>query len=337
MTLNQNAGYGQAVMAHVHNLIGPTFGRIFAVFSASDYADPNYYDYVDILKTDLKGKVRFLNTFEEAEDAVITNNNDVILLDAHSTHTIANGIAWDKNRVHVIGMDGGDRLIQQGSKVQSTAAAADAYVIKVTGVRNSFRNLKFIQVDTDAAALTVAQFGGEGNLVKNCSFVFGVSNNLSGTTTYEVLCGEDSGTFLNCTFGADTLVTSGARAVLAFNRVTTGQECKSSIFKDCIFQICSSSTSADFIRVLATNALLFTTTMRNPIFNNAICAAAGGVALDDAIRSVSGLTGGNLFVVNPASNCTELCTDVTDQVKVIGYGMDGTNPDQKIGIGLTPA
>ena len=40
----------------------------------------------------------------------------------------------------------------QGAKVQLSGAVASAYVLKNTGVRNSFRNIKFIQASTHATA-----------------------------------------------------------------------------------------------------------------------------------------------------------------------------------------
>jgi len=49
-----------------------------------------------------------------AEDACVTNNEDQILLSANSTHSLSSGLDMDKNRIQVIGLDGGERLVQQG-------------------------------------------------------------------------------------------------------------------------------------------------------------------------------------------------------------------------------
>ena len=172
MRYNQNSGYGQALLNMVASQV-PAFGRILIVVDPDDTDEQNYQMLQEVFKDDPEGVVRFYTSLETAYAAAESNNNDIILLDANSTHVIADGIDWSKNRIHVIGMDGGDRLVQQGAKVQNTAGVATAYVIKITGVRNSFRNVKFIQANTEVTALTVAQFGGEGNLYKNCSFVFG--------------------------------------------------------------------------------------------------------------------------------------------------------------------
>jgi len=320
---NQNSGYGRALLNRLNNVAAsacPTFGRIFVVMSPSDVADPNYQILQNVCHEDPNGLVRFYTSLETAYDQVTSNNDDVILLDGHTAHTVAAGIAWSKSRVHVVGMDGGERLIQQGSRIVTTGNPSTAYLIKVTGTRNTFRNIKFEQNSTNAAALTVVQMGGEGSLYKNCSFVFGTATNLDGseTTTYEVLCGEDSGTFLNCTFGQDTLVTTGGRAVLAIDTVTTSQPFKNNIFKDCLWKMASSDTDASFIRILAAGDVNFGNELINPIMTCCINNVMSAAEIDDAVDSVASLVAGNILIVNPASNATAFCTDVADNIKVIG-------------------
>ena len=327
---NQNAGYGLAELARMHTGLF-VLGKIMIVCPS---ADVNYQRLQDIVLTDPDGFVRLYTTLEAAYAAATSNNNDVILLQGNAAHTVAAGIAWTKSRIHVLGMDGGDRLIQQGARILTTGNPSTAYLIKVTGTRNTFRNIKFEQNSINAAALTVVQMGGEGTLYKNCSFVFGTATNLDGseTTTYEVLCGEDSGTFINCTFGQDTLLTTGGRAVMAIDIVSGTQRFKNNIFKDCIWKMSTSDTDASFIRILANTDVVFGSEFIRPIMNNAIVSSIGAVAVDDAVDSVSGLVEGNLLFVYPATNATAFCTDVTDQVKVLG-----SLPDDDAGTAVTPA
>jgi hypothetical protein len=307
--------YGRAMMDAISAVI-PTFGRILVVAPSGD-AGQDFYDRInEIFVPDPQGLIRVYSTLELAYAAATSNNNDVIVLSGDGTHTVANGIDWSKSRVHLIGLDGGDRLVQQGAKVQSTDAVGDAYVIKVTGVRNSFRNIKFIQADTTNTSLTVAQFGGEGTLVKNCSFVFGVADNLDLTTAHEVVMGEDSGTFIDCLFGTETLLTSADRSVMDIDQVTTSQECKSNIFKDCVFMISTSETLANLVRVRAAGDVLYTNLFIRPIFMASV-DSAGGVAVTDAFESVSGITKGTLNLYMPGTfNCTNTCTTAT-RVQVV--------------------
>jgi hypothetical protein len=317
MRYSLNAGYGQLLGQQIAASVGPVFGKIMVVVSSSDEAQKQ-----DMMKEvfipDPDGEIRFYSTLEAAYAAATSNADDIILLSGHSTHTVANGIAWSKSRIHVIGMDGGHRLIQQGAKVASTDGAGDAYVMKVTGTRNSFENIKFIQNDTDAAALTCVQDGGEGTVWKNCSVTFGVADNLDQTDAYEFVAGSDSSTYINCTFGQDTLLTSAARTVMAIDIVNGTQRFKNNIFKDCLWMIASSDTDANHIRILANTDVVFSSTFINPVFTCSLTSSTSAAAIDDSVDSVSGLVEGNLLFVNPASNATEFCTGVTDQIEVVG-------------------
>ena len=323
MNFNLNSGYGQLLAMQVAASIGPNFGQVLVVVEDSD--NQAVQDMLqEAFTPDPNGRVRFFRTLEAAYSAATSNNNDVILLSAHSSHALSAGIAWTKNRIHVIGMDGGDRLVQQGTKVQSSATDDTGYVLKVTGVRNSFRNIKFIQNSTDAAALSVLQMGGEGNLYKNVSAVFGVVDNLDQTNAFEVINGEDSGTFIDCTFGSDTLLTSAARAVMSIDIVTTSQEFKSNIFRGCNFIISSSSSTAAFIRLSAVGDILFTN-----IFDRCTMQAsvdsAGGAALAEAVQTGTSTVKGTLNFAYPAVfNVTNFSTATSGRntnVQVIGVSV----------------
>jgi len=285
------------------------YGNVFYVIEDSD---PNY----QALNSRYPGQVH--TTLLAAYNAATSNNNDVILLSGHTTHAVAAGIAWTKNRIHVIGMDGGDRLVQQGSKVQLSGAVDSAYVLKNTGVRNTFRNIKFIQASTHANALHVLEEGGEGNLYDHCTFTFGTVDNLDLTTATEVLAGSDSATYRKCLFGTETLLTSAARTVFTIDQVTASQEFKSNILEDCTFLISSSDNGAVLLKPAANSDVLFTNLFKNCIFMASV-DSAGGVAITNAVQSVSGLVKGTLNFYLPASfNCTNFCATVTANLMTYG-------------------
>ena len=99
-----NSGYGQAMLNMIASQV-PAFGNILVVMNSSNTDEANYQHLQDIIQYDPDGQLRFYTSLESAYEAAESNNNDVILLDANSSHTIANGIAWSKNRINVIGMD----------------------------------------------------------------------------------------------------------------------------------------------------------------------------------------------------------------------------------------
>lgn len=307
MAFNQNAGYGQHLLSMLQNQVG-AIGNIFMVMNSSDTDEKNYQHMQDLFPPDSDGNQRFFTSLSDAYTAAESNNNDVILLDANSTHSLTAGIDWSKNRVHLFGLDGGRRLVQQGAKVQLATAATTAYVIKVTGVRNSFTNVKFINASTNAAALTVLQEWGEWNLYDHCSFVFGVADNLGGTTAHEVLAGSDSATYIDCTFGCDTLLTSGARSVFHIDQVTSGQEFKSNRLRNCLFNISSSSSTATFVRLDAVGDILFSNVFENCVFLASV-DSAGGAAIAEASQTGTGTVKGCLaYHYCSAFNCTDFST-----------------------------
>lgn len=300
-TYNINSGYGQGLF-HAVASVCPVFGRILVVSNSSD----ENYNKLRGMFTPYNGRVRHFTSLADAYDSADSNANDVILLDSQGTHSLSAGILWAKNRVHLIGIDGGNRYIQQGAKVQLATAATTAYVIKNTGVRNHFENVKFIQASTDAAALTVFQDGGEGTTFKNCSFVFGVVNNLDEVTAHEFLAGSDSATFIDCTFGADTLLTSGARSVFHIDQVN-GFEFKSNILKNCRFILSSSSSTATFVRLDAVGDVLFSNLFEDCSFVASV-DSAGGAAVANAVQTGTSTVKGGLYFVRPASfNVTDFC------------------------------
>lgn len=329
---NKNVGYGRSLVDFVRTQV-PALGNILVVMNSANSDEGNYQAVQESYTPGPDGLVRFFTSLESAYAAAESNNNDVIVLDANSSHTVAAGIAWTKNRIHVIGADGGGRLVQQGAKVQSTDAAADAYVIKVTGVRNSFRNIKFVQNDTNAAALNVLQEGGEGNLYENCSFTFGVVDNLDLTTSSEVLCGSDSATFINCLFGTETLLTSAARTVFKIDQVTATQEFKSNMLKDCIFMISSSSATAVLLSIVANTDVLYTNLFDNCKFMASV-DSAGGAAITNAVKSISGLVKGTLNFSSPhVFNCTNFSASESAGFQVTMTPTSTTNAFE----GKTPA
>lgn len=312
--MNQNSSYGRGLLNLISSRV-PAFGNVFVVMDPDDYDEGNYQKVQEVMINDSNGLIRFYTSLESAYAACESNNNDVILLDANSSHVLVNGIAWSKNRIHIMGMDGGGRLVQQGAKVQCTSGTGDAYVIKVTGVRNSFRDVKFIQNDVTNTSLHVLEEGGEGNLYERCSFTFGVADNLDLTTATEVLCGSDSATFRECLFGTETLLTSAARVVFTIDQVTASQEFKSNMLDRCTFIISSSNSSALLLKVAAATDVLYSNLFRDCVFLASL-DSAGGVALTNAASSVSGLVKGCLAFANPHTfNCTNFMT-TSDHVEV---------------------
>lgn len=307
---NQLSRYGA-----ISKYLPMTFGKVFYVL---DPAQSYVGDILAEFPPDGDGQVRVFTSLNDAYSACVSGRNDVILLDGNSTHDIT-PIDWTKSRINVIGI-GELRTVQQGAKIQSATAGTEAYVVKVTGVRNSFKNIKFIQSSTVATALTCVQDGGEGTYWDHCSFTFGVADNLDLTTAHEFLAGCDSSYFYKCTFGQDTLLTSAARSVFHVDQIN-GFEFKSNQFDDCTWVISSSSATATFIRLDAVGDILFSNVFRNPVFMASV-DSAGGAAIAEAAQTGTGTVKGCLAFHNPAAfNCTDFSTATSGRnaaIQIVG-------------------
>jgi len=336
MNFNLNSGYGNLLAMQIAASVGPVFGQILIVLEDSDNSDLQA-QLGEMFVPDPNGRVRYFRTLEAAYTAATSNNNDVILLSAHTTHAISTGIAWTKNRIHVIGMDGGGRLVQQGAKIELSGAVDSAYVIKNTGVRNSFRNIKFIQSSTHANALNVVQFAGEGNLYEDCSFVFGVANNIDLTTAAEALMGEDSGTFRRCSFGTDVLLTAAARNIMAFDAISgasSADGAKSNRFIDCEWLTMSSDAGAQLIKVVDTAGAKFLNEFVDCRYMAVISSGGGGIAITNAVQSVASFVDGSFHFIRPTTNgCTNFCATLNSQFTISGAPVFSSNAHE----GGTPA
>lgn len=335
MGYNQNSGYGQALLNMVCSQV-PTFGRVFVVMDPDDTDEENYQRMQEVCDVDPNGVLRFYTSLATAYAACESNNNDVILLDGNSVHLHSGELAVSNNRTHFLGMDGGGRYAGQGAKVSSTPGTAAVSVLHVSGTRNTFRNIKFIQGDDEATSQNVLKESGESSFYKNCQFMFEDVDELDQTDTYEILFAGDSTEFHECQIGADTLLTSAARTLVAFDKIGSAQA-TASLWKDCIWRTMSSSADVTFLKVIATTDVRYTNVFINPVMIAAINATNSAVAPTVAVSSIASLVEGNFLFVNPATTAASFAT-TSDNFKVIGMNSgDTATLTADVGVGVVPA
>jgi hypothetical protein len=264
-----------------------------------------------------------LATIAAAYDLVTTNNDDVIVLSGYSAHPVTELLAVSKNRVHFVGLGLPSRASLQGTRITMAAGISAQCLMRNTGVRNSFTNIKFVMSSAETAVKYCVEEGGEGTLYSGCAIH--VNAKLDDTATSDMLLSGDSCTFTNCTFGNDNLTTSAARAVVLVDGVTGGAaSMKNCYFEDCIFQIASSEANALLFKVADTAAVTFGNVLKNCVFFNIVHAGAGAVSLTIAVKSVSGLTGGTVYFVNPQTNSASFST-TSDQFEISGSPVFSSN------------
>lgn len=240
-----------------------------------------------------------------------TNNDDVILLIGNASHVVTAMLDVSINRVHFVGVDGTlGRMYGQNAKIAMgvTTAATDLGVMKNTGVRNSFHNIKFTSANTVAQSLYTVLEGGEYALYSNCEFYKETDLDQAGAS--EFVCNGDSTQFIDCTFGslADLQVGDIIRSSV---RVTAGLAGTGKVSRDVSFTNCrfwkraGGTTGA---HVYGANA---TDVERLMVFDNCIFANAKNATAVPAqcVQFGSSLTVGQVLIKDCASiNNTKLST-----------------------------
>lgn len=211
------------------NGIPATKGKVFFV----DYGSGN--DGNDGQSMD-----RPLKTIAQAYSLVTTNMDDVIVLMGSSSHVVTEMLTVSKNRVHFVGLDAsGGRRYGQNAKVTMgvTTAATDIAVVKNTGVRNTFHNIKFVSNNTVAESLYVFVDGGEYTVLDNCELY--KSTDLDVTGAAELVANGDSSHYRNCYIGSTVDAISGAilRPCVLFTLAVAGagKVARDVTFEKCIF------------------------------------------------------------------------------------------------------
>jgi hypothetical protein len=332
MGYNQNSGYGQALLNAVHSAV-PTFGRIFIVVNSSDYAGERYQKLQEVF-TALNGIVRFYTSFSDAYDATEDGNNDVIVVDGKSSHTLTTKVTMSKSRVHVVGIDwlmGVKRIEGQGSKIliAGSTAGNDA-VIENTGVRNSFRGLKFESTNSSTSALWAFKDGGEFTYMENCHTVR--NGIVSTATAADMLCNGDTSQYVKCSFGYTSvaITANGNRPCVDFGREQiTGKVARDVIFEDCIFNRRSNDADNSFMYGAGATDIERRLLVTRPIF---WADALGTTNMDECVSFGASQTNGSVLIVDPVATQTPAAISTTTGVFVEGYTPDATGAAAGIAI-----
>lgn len=186
-------------------------------------------------------------TLSKAVSAATSNNNDVILIDGDSTVVETAMVTISKNRLHVIGVNGGLGHYGAGAKISCTlsSGATNIATIKNTGVRNTFTGIKVINNNTVAEGLYAWAEGGEYTRFSNCEFY--KSTDLDDAGASEFLNNGDSCNFYNCTFGSTANETGNIRANMLVTATLSGKKCRDTYIENCIFWGKADDTDKVFI------------------------------------------------------------------------------------------
>lgn len=240
-------------------------------------------------------------TLTKAYDSMTTNKYDVCVLMGSSAHAQTAMLTISKNRCIFIGLDGASRTYGQGQRITLgvTTDTADIAIIKNTGVRNAFYNIKFDSSNTLTQSVYAFAEGGEYTYFQNCEFY--KSTHLTTNLAAELLCNGDSSQWVNCTFGdlVNTRGTGGSCVrpnILLTRETITGKVARDCTFTDCTFLVKAADTGvACMYSTLATD-IERRLVVKRPIFMNAKLGTANP---GEAILCGAAQTEGWILIIEP--------------------------------------
>jgi len=296
-----------------------TNGKILWVYKATD---AGYVEFVKHHPVYPDNTPAVYTTVAAAYAATVTNQGDVVCLNANGSHTLTEMLTVAKNRVHFIGMDMGGRQTGHGARLVMgvTTAATDLAAVKVTGVRNSFENIKIESSNTKDQSLYSLIDAGEYTKYENCSFL--KLNDLDQTTAADVVMEGDSTTWRNCEFGAATFLVTAARSTVLIDKIVGTTGMLDNNFFDCNFVKYTSSSSALFIKVVATGDGQRYAMFRGCAFIN-WAIAAGGTTMTNAISAGSG---SELLLILDANCIVVGCTNIAVSPNNVGVYINAAVP-----------
>jgi len=207
------------LMGWLLNVIGPGVGDVFFVASANS-AYETWYKKIGVDSSHLFATVAL------AYAAMTTGRNDTILMAPEGIAATAE-LDWTKNNCNLIGLGGPNvqgrkgpsgtfPTMYGGSCLYSTTTGL-VHVLHLTGARNRFYNMHFVNAVNEATALSAVRVGGSanlsyGNYFKSCNIqgIAGTTCNSALASSLTIGSGASYYQFDDCTIGNNTYM--GARA-----------------------------------------------------------------------------------------------------------------------------
>ncbi len=266
---------------------------------------------------------KLLTTATLANDAVTTSANDWVIFSGNTGHAITSMLDITKNRIHWYGASGRTAGVGIGAGSRITmgdsTVSGDIALMKNTGIRNTFENLKFDSSSVVAASLYGVAEGGEYAIYNNCEFY--KSTDLDETTAAEVLNNGDSAQWLNCYIGSTVNIVADnvIRPAMSLTATISGKKCRDNYMDGCLLARKAGGTEATFIYgANATDVERMFTIKNTTFFNNPLSAATPAVAVSFGAAQTEGAvyldsrcaivdvtvmatTGQNIFTLAPST------------------------------------
>lgn len=275
-----------------------------------------------------------VKTLAKALSLATANHGDVVYMISESNTAASTTdyqsatLDWNKDGVHLIGVNCGSRLGQRSRIAQLSTILTIDTLFKVSANNCLIANIEVFQGVSGSTATTpvAVQVTGQRNRFVNCQ-ISGMgdataANDMDVAAARSLLLTAASeNIFEKCYIGLDTTIKATAAAEVEIAGASTRN-----IFEDCYFNTYTSN--ANMLMVTIAAAMDRFTIFKNCAFINVlnITSATAMTAVMDA-ASVNG----NVHIINPyVSGFTNITAADASRVKVLG--LDGTATGHLIGI-----
>lgn len=184
------------------------------------------------------------NTLQQAINACVSGNNDVIFLEG-TVHVSAT-VAWNKDFMHLAGLNAPS--ISPRARISQTGATLFTPLVNVTGQGCIFTNFGTFHGFATASAQICWAEAGQRNAYSGVLFGgmgHATAAAQAGSRSLTVgAAGQGENIFSNCVIGLDTIVRSAANASLEFLAGSPRNK-----FENCIFPADTSSAAALFVNI----------------------------------------------------------------------------------------
>lgn len=219
-----------------------------------------------------------LATIAAAYAKCTDGQNDVVLvLGAASGNTLSAALVWSKSYTHLIGMCAPTRTGQRARIFQLSTLTGASPLITFSGQGCIVKNLYIFQGVNDATSLIDVSVTGGRNYFENVHFAGSghSAQAIDGGHSLK-LDGAEENTFVNCTFGVDTV-----DAVDGVAPVLMDSEAHRNTFIDCIFRIrVAAGDTAAFVEVADATGIDRDTLFKNCTFiNNSATSTASAFSI----------------------------------------------------------
>jgi hypothetical protein len=241
----------------------PVLGNIFFVAPVN-----TQYDSWMRREMDIPAELMFTNPLN-AFNAVTAAKNDVILF-APGAYAVTASLAWNKSNVHAIGLAGPrswSDYSEYGVSIYTTTAAI-AEAVNVTGNYCQFHGMNFANNGANTGNLAALVLAGYGGIMKGCSFdgAMNTTNDVAAAAAVYIHTGAHDYLFEDCRIGDASWWSRdvAASGQLAF----TGQDSYNGIFRDCLFQVQSVTSTVCLVRIATQAPLRLDTIFDRCVFTN---------------------------------------------------------------------